>query len=953
MSTDNFFYFSREKTGGWIAAPAVQRANVINDKQPKYVTVLNLSQLVEDDTPVEEQQKVRYSGPFYADWDCENIEDGAASVNRFLDLLETEYEVNIECIAIYATGGRGYHIELPFETFCGSTTLKNSGVQFLPQIYKEIANELFVEDMDLAIYSGKRGRMWRTPNIERETPGRYKVPISLQQMRDMTAELYTTLTEEIQPFPALSDPVYSPQLGAKFDDFKKKVEQRYREAKKRGGDNKQALKSFAGEWPQSALTLMDGENLSSEHGLNKIALQLGILSAGLGKTLEQHIDACDGLIKTYRGDGHTTRREVRNELKRMFRYVEDNPAYGFSAGGLRSIMDDGDAATDLSTDTRGTKSKRAGDLTDLAGGLVNGTDGIYSSKDDRLHRETNWHFKPGTATQMIDVESEMVCGYVVESMNNGNIAVEDIINPSEMTSPDAMKRFFAAHDAVAPKLDAYKTGGIMAAIMQGARNNSRVFALSKEGFNLVWRDGEQHLVWASPEGCYAASPDVTYRYRSSSGSEMGNFNTDLATSDKLDSHANVASVIDALLHFNNNDFTVAAVLGWLCACWHKVLHHKYGSSFPLLELYGESGAGKTSMMLVLMKMFYNRVDPKMQSASSGTAFGRRTMLSSSSTIPYFIDEFKPNSMAIDQVREMRMLIHEMYTPSFQAPRGGGNAGRAKNGWADLSFDSKTTPMLFSTETPETATAIQERTIAAPFSKRAREGRARDAFNLLRRNSGVLSSLGKSMMQATFVAKPEVLKKIIEDSHAAAEETLDMTGNSRIVYNSGVAISGLKFLGMVLRHCLKADFESKFMDRLIVLQQALTTPDNYVSLQAAPELVKMLRFMITISHQDAPDSDYVPKLGSEFTYTDKSLDLDINIDAFFGRYKVACQRRSHVPSFPDVDAFLMAMESSSMSMGSQPTDSKLILSAPDGAMPRVVRLDEAQLRDYKIGYFRMK
>jgi hypothetical protein len=959
MVTDKYFYFSKEKAGGWSSGKSDQRLAIVESRQPKYVTVLDLSELLDDDAGLEDQLKIRYSGPFYADWDCEDLMIGADAVRRFLSVLHDEYEVDPLSVQLYATGGRGYHIELPFETFCSHQPTILGGVQYLPQIYRELANELYTEEMDMAVYSAKRGRMWRTPNVERETAGRYKVPITYAQLKAMTPDLYVELTSAPRPFSQLAEPVYSPQLGSKFDDFRKKIAQRYSESRKKAGESVETIKALNGDWPDSVKALMDGNNISPNVGLNKIALQLGILSNALGKTLDEHLEACLGLIQNYRGDGHTTLRSVREELKRMYRYASGNIAYQYRPAAMTSIMDDTADVNDLRGDpTKGGKSaerQAKGDLSDLMGGIVNGSFGVYSTKgEDSMRRETNWHYDPTSAVEVVDATDLKTRGFLVESLKGGVPQGEMQIEPSVFLSADAAKKFIATAGGVAPKLDSFKAGGMFASIMQAARANPRVFALMKEGFNIVKDEqGDEKLVWASSEGCFAPDSSRAYRYRSPNGTEVGNFRSDVAEAHALTDHADAEEVVDALLHFNNDPTTTACVLGWLGACWLKPLHHKYGTNFPLLQVFGESGAGKTAMILLLLRMFYLKTEPKATNASQGTSYGRRMMLTSSSTIPYFMDEFKPKQMSQDLVREIRTLIHEMYTPSMQAPRGGGNGNGSSGGsWHDLAFETKTAPMVFSTETAEAEAAIQERTIAAAFSKRHREGRAKKSFSILERRQVVLSSIGKSMLQATMSGRPDVIRKLIDESHAEAAEALSMTGNSRIVYNLGVALSGLKFLGKVLRHAFGSSvFDEKFLPRFMELQTAMLSMDNHPSLISIPAMIRILRFMSTISWQDDPSLDHNVRHGTEFAYT-PSLDLDINVDAFFGRYRVACVRRSVTPEFNDVESFLMGVQVSSLIIEKQPADSPLIRNAGNGQAPRVVRFSGEMLAEYNLGTFKI-
>lgn len=938
--SDNFFYFSLEKTGGWLSAPSTQRQNVIESKQPKYVTVLDLDRLIADDEPLEESLKVKYTGPFYADWDCESIVDGAASVNRFLTLLSDEYGVDPTCVSIYASGGRGYHAEVPFACFSGA----KGGTQFLPQIYREIANDLYTESLDMAVYSAKRGRMWRTPNVPRES-GAFKVPLTLDEIVEpMTDERYKELCSAPRPAPTRTEAALSPQLAAMFTDHQKKVTQRLRErAKKKGEDG--AVKRFNGDWPESVKALMRGENISKDVGLNKIALQIGILSNALGKTWEQHLEACEGLVKTYKGDGHGTRRAVREELKRMFGYAQGNTAYSYSAAAMAAIMD----VPQLAKDLRGTAAAQAGtdpeDLGDLSRGVINGSNGIYSLKEDTLYRETNWHFDADTAVQVVDAETGAPKGFILQSMDSGRVQQEISVDHGTFVSGDKFKGFLASRGAVAPNMDTMKAGRILAMIMQAAKANGSVKSLHKEGFNLLG----QTLVWCSPVGCWAHNSQDTYRFRGA-GSESGTFKSDVMSAPMLNESPNAADVIDALLNFNLNDFTVACTLGWFMACWHKPLHIALGQSFPILQAYGESGAGKTLLFMQMLKMFYFHEHPKAMNASQGSAYGRRAMFSGSTTIPILVDEFKPSKLSIEAVRDFRMTIHEMYTPAFQSPRGGGDARSTTPGnWAELSMETKTTPLCFTTETAESETAVQERTVSVPFSKSTRTGRAEDAFQTLQRNPDVMAALGKLMLLATAAAKRESLKSLIARGHEVAAERLTRSGNSRIVYNTGVVLSGIGFLGMVLKHHMPDAYAERFESRLETLRNALLDEKNYTTLQAAPEIVKLLRFMVTISHQDSLEAEWNVRHGVEYVYHGADLDLDINVDAFFLRYRAAAQRRSQQPAFQDPDTFLAALRSSSLTKESSPPDTPLNQGTN---APRVVRLSAVSLTEYGLGAFRV-
>ena len=70
--------------------------------------------------------------------------------------------------------------------------VKPEGIAHQPAVYREIAHYLYVNNLDLRVYTAKRGRMWRVPNIER-TIGLYKVALTPTEALSMTPELYLDL----------------------------------------------------------------------------------------------------------------------------------------------------------------------------------------------------------------------------------------------------------------------------------------------------------------------------------------------------------------------------------------------------------------------------------------------------------------------------------------------------------------------------------------------------------------------------------------------------------------------------------------------------------------------------------------------------------------------------------------------------------------------------------------
>jgi hypothetical protein len=112
-----------------------------------------------DDVKPEDRDKLYYDGPFYIDWD--HLEDVGLVLDKvrvFMDKLQALH-FDLEMARWYVTGSKGVHCEIP--TACFMEKLPKGGVQALPDIYREMVYEHYVDTIDMRVYSKGRGRMWR------------------------------------------------------------------------------------------------------------------------------------------------------------------------------------------------------------------------------------------------------------------------------------------------------------------------------------------------------------------------------------------------------------------------------------------------------------------------------------------------------------------------------------------------------------------------------------------------------------------------------------------------------------------------------------------------------------------------------------------------------------------------------------------------------------------------
>ncbi len=336
-----FFYQCGQKTP-WIAAPASERESVIAEHKPHLVSVLNVESDFSTELTGEQKDALRYKGPFYADFDGD-LDEVIPQFQVFLGKLQ-ELDLDLDQCSLFATGGRGFHLEVPMA--CFMQDIPPEGIERLPAIYGEIADSLFVDTLDRRVYTAGRGRLWRTPNVQREN-GQFKVRITPEEALAMTPELYAELCSTpryLAPPPPAS---FNPALANLFAQARDKVATKSKAlaTKKRkagpvAAKMKQRCDAVGYPMPPSLIALCTGQMPAREGvGFNQIILQLAISAAAMGLPEDELISLSSALIEGHHGDGerYNSPRKRERELRSMFRYVERGH-YDLSIGGIRSIL---------------------------------------------------------------------------------------------------------------------------------------------------------------------------------------------------------------------------------------------------------------------------------------------------------------------------------------------------------------------------------------------------------------------------------------------------------------------------------------------------------------------------------------------------------------------------------------------------------------------------------------
>ena len=945
-----YWYF--QEVGGeedWKPCPVEYRATLEAEKQPAYFTVLTVSQPITPDLAYEDRLKLKYSGPLYFDWDAADIDQAIEGATKLLLMLQSK-GVDLTAVRLYATGGRGFHCEVPMAAFMPK--VPKEGLQFLPLVYKEMALELAVDTLDLRVYSQGKGRMWRSANVKRDN-GRYKVPITWAEMEQMTADNYVALCSEPRELFKLPEPKLAMDLMVLFDTASTKVKDRISKRKKKNTDVSLLAKANL----PSLDALLEGRGIKPGTGFHQIAMQLAVIADSMHWTEEQLADKAKGLCENHNSDSHRydTPEKRRNELIRMHRYMNENPCYEFSVGAIKVLLSHDAPDLDGIPVGKGeveeaikradeapqdkTEEVAVDEFADVAGMVDMTRYGLYANTEDGKKRVCaisfdNVHILRSTST------GQVAC-YEADLLVNGKPQGRQVLELDTFTGVQSFNRFASRYSHALQGSDAHVRGLMMRIAEKGRKEGKTFFTLNREGLDivsvvhhedpdmrepfLVWVDGstvllDPRIADKGYEFSFQGFPDV-----------RGSFRTDLNDAPKLvewlEEPGNkdlMRETLHNLLHCQRPDF-LAKLLGWYTACFFRMLFHKAYTKFPILHVVGSAGSGKTETNLALQSFFYFHQEPRALTPGS-TLFAIQSHLAGSASIPLLLDEYKPHEMPIELHNKLKLMIRDAYN-CRDVQRGGGT--RENDDYRMLHSTQLSAPLVFVAEGAEEEAAVMERVVLATMVKPPASMAVTwsNRFHLFKRNQQVLAILGQ-YLAADIVLDYSVealtnefdpLFREAQDKYMLTAE--DMKANlpeevlkakqgakERTVFNYTVTRFGLRKLRALVKDIFEdGEFEPRFEE----LESSVYERMSDLLTSTMPEWVKVLSTIATMSASVDADSPMAIRKGQEYlhiTYKGKDA-LELSARACYHRYRAYCKAIGQKPLFPGDGAFLHNLKDS--------------------------------------------
>ena len=798
-----FFYYQRTPESTWELADAKLRQNIVQTYQPPFTTILDLDTDVEEGMKREDLDKIHYRGDLYFDFDADSIEDVIPPFQRFLSNL-TEIEIDLRQVQIFASGGKGFHIVVPMAMFVEKPS--TAGYTFLPAIYKEMAQELYVDTLDMRVYTARRGRMFRTENVLRSN-GKYKVQLSVEQARSITPELYDEWTSQPGDGWQLLAPVFNPALALLFTKARDRVKDAISKRRSSKADEK-LVAQFQGQFPSSLQMVGRGENVREGVGFQKIATQIAITANTLGQTEEQMLETCEGLIQNHQSDGnrYNTPTKRRKELLRMYHYMQDNPCYEFSAGGIKSLLTPGTPTPDLNPPIDDEYGALAEDeeleLDDsVTMGVRFNREGMFRKVYDKETKEHQVlrisHMGMDNVAMLQNLGSHETVGYEVDCYLSGKFQARRKISVNSLTSGAGVRLALGGAQSASIQINDAQANALLDLLRRKAEvNNKVVINIPREGVDVIrlpdteTETDRTEIVYAAPNAYgVLTSEGLGHKYRLNTANQQdGEFKSDLLSAPAFD-------VSDEEIRFFETFFELfpkeimARSLGFYLACFlAQPIRHR-ARQFPMLQVHGQAGAGKTSMNQLLGNLHFYNKEPTVWSAGDLTPFALTSLLQSSGSIPVLFDEFKKRDLGFKRSQDFMMIMRNNYTGNS------GGKGRVVKaaGVSTLSVaqSASVAPLVFMAEEPEGQTAIVDRSIVVTMSvKQEKDPGGR--WHFCSRNRRILGKWGHLCVRKVLNLDLNRMDDELHTFQQQLEQASSRALAARPLFNNAVILLGLQF-----------------------------------------------------------------------------------------------------------------------------------------------------------------
>ena len=935
-----WYFFTTTNKRKWSCHLSENRYEILERTQPEFATILDVSDAFNSDTPPE---VLFYRGPMYFDWDSDraSLQDLLDDVKRFMTKMEDVWGFDLNQARWSLSGKKGIHCVIPMECFFDAKTCKN-GVTALPLVYKQFAWRNLTSYMDLRVYSGGKGRMWRTHYKERNVDGRttYKVDIEPDRLRQLDEQGYWAWvsTKRSQTTPA--EPTRNEQMQIEMFAAMNEVQSQKRERSKHKAVRSDIFKTWTdkSEIPSSLSNAFDGKTIDMAQDLNDVGLQLATAAIALGLNSQadedKFLSMCEGFIQSrigMKGVAHRDRASISSRLAQSFHYCLNNPCYTYIPEAFAAILvKDARDASDL----RGIKEEFGEEelaqmKLELQGGLVVNNLSVLKVSNDDVKPIADYSWKQGTL-QLVRDRTGKVTHYSVVPVVGGKDLPRELIDLDILLSQKDFVRYLAERGGTSLVASTTQLAALRRSLLNFVGDEidgSDIRTTQSEGLHFYptgdneERDYKGSMYWVESTNLVSSpkhhEADATVPKYLDQYNPDGQYAVDLSKAWRINdkgeySYKLVEEAISHLLELNGDFYSLSVMLGWFTACSLKEILYKLNviKNFPILQIVGMAGCGKTTTANLLLNLFtWGRDYRVLMAGSNLTPYAMNALACSSTTVPMVIDEVKPQNLKQEYMASFRAFLQVVYTVGSEARRGGGDG--ASGSYRTISKDAMTAPVCFLAEALEASQAsIVERSVVASFHSSNTYPRMKHSQWLSRNPRGV-SILGWELINDLMNCNLEDVVKLYESSLEKMSEVLVSSNNARVIENAAMVLTGFDYLTKVIQKLFGKVFDAK----LEALRHSLTAPDRW-STQVASEVVRFLSLLASCSHYPEHSNARCEK---GFVYTFEEGDSEegrveyiiLNIERAFNLYRERMRVLGIQASYSNIDELRFSLTNAPM------------------------------------------
>ncbi len=888
--------------------------DLANRVQATRVTVLAVSS--DPDIPRQQGQLVSYSGPLY--FDVDNADVGVA-LNAARDLCSKLQAMDVDesDLEIHLSGKKGVHIYINPKVFAQGSNLQSP---YLLDAYAKIAHSLWVDGLDFQVYSKMKGRMVRPANVGRPD-GRYKVKVSLAELKEMDVTKYEELTS--QPRETSTEHTGELKFASRLSKlYIKALVPTKSDSSKFAPVPSTAFADMDGAVPECIQFLAEGKRRESSGDgkttFNAISVQLACWVKAAAPPAPIVDSLCAKVVRNNPSATGTSEEVRLRKLSATLGYVSCQQNYTFSCQAIKSLLavkpNCNSCPVSKNLEHEGFLGASLNSIF-----LVEKYNNYYADKDCTSLVAT---FKMQRDCLVMNETTNTIESTVVSITNGLNGAVSKIndFHEDAWLSKQNLKKELAGIDGVA---------------FLGSDNDVARLRMTLSRDDLISGAEIKQIMKSTVAG-------IIYRKREGpedprSLGHKGRFiyvEQDFSINDVgiMDSHHLVGNVL-AIPKLRQRDFNqginpdnnrafgwlldsnseknMSLLIGWFLASHLKTHIYTLEQRFPLLCISGSAGTGKNATTKVMMRLMgIAGEDAKWTlEAPNCTKFPFQHALSNTTTIPRVVNEVNQKSLESYSYRtviEMLKAAFDSQSISKGTIGGGDRSGTGVN----VSTHSWriTSPVVSLSEEPITIPAVVQRSVQVELSKGDLKV-GQPSFSQLEPRADNLTNIGVCLVKN---ALKTTMKQAIAlwDSVALPDEVLYSGLQERNKFNYKVLLVAYEWAIPLLRKDGLSEANVAKMEQLkkAFLKEIKSNINHLAYTSGITEVDKVMKDIALMSSLDHSQMSFFLQNGTHYNMLDGVLYLDMmTIYPRLQMYKGALKGRDNL-AITTEEAFLSLVKS---------------------------------------------